>query len=106
MINRDYSSKIFGFRTFGRVLGLIMCLAGVVNFSQSGLDAITHIVAHDDPVPVNIALLVLALIPGTALVLYVWRQSFRLKRQTLEDEAEDAPEVQVPLALNGDAGDE
>lgn len=76
-----------------------MCLAGLVNFSQYGLDAITHHLGHDDPVPVNLALLVLALIPGIVLVTYVWRQSFLLKRQSLEAEAEDAPEIALPVAV-------
>src|SRR6266536_5308686 len=36
----DYAAKVFGFRTFGTVYGLIICLAGLFNFSQSGLDAL------------------------------------------------------------------
>lgn len=37
----DYAAKVFGFQTFGKVYGLIICLAGVGNFAQAGLDTIT-----------------------------------------------------------------
>ncbi|KAL8968905.1 MAG: hypothetical protein Q9183_002250, partial [Haloplaca sp. 2 TL-2023] len=30
----DYAAKVFGFHTFGRVYGLIICLAGILNFAQ------------------------------------------------------------------------
>ncbi|KAL9577561.1 MAG: hypothetical protein Q9212_006291, partial [Teloschistes hypoglaucus] len=30
----DYAAKVFGFHTFGRVYGTIICLAGILNFSQ------------------------------------------------------------------------
>ncbi|KAI9755794.1 MAG: hypothetical protein M4579_004157, partial [Chaenotheca gracillima] len=101
----DYSAKVFGFATFGKVYGLIMCLGGLFNFSQSGLDALTHKVFHDDPVPVNVILLSLVFIVGTILVIFVWRQSRTRLRDELEDEADDAREVLIPrdspLATNG-----
>ena len=34
----DYSAKVFGFVTFGKVYGLVICLAGLFNFLQSPLD--------------------------------------------------------------------
>ncbi|KAJ5389079.1 Protein FMP42 [Penicillium cataractarum] len=37
----DYAAKVFGFQTFGKVYGLVICLAGVGNFAQAGLDAVT-----------------------------------------------------------------
>ncbi|KAF9895240.1 hypothetical protein FE257_000142 [Aspergillus nanangensis] len=49
----DYAAKVFGFRTFGKVYGLIICLAGVGNFAQTGLDALTLGVFEGDPGPVN-----------------------------------------------------
>ncbi|KAK5014826.1 hypothetical protein LTR39_002941, partial [Cryomyces antarcticus] len=94
----DYAAKVFGFRTFGKVYGLIICLAGLLNFSQSGLDALTHRVFRNDPLPVNLALLTAAAVVGVALVGYVWRQSRRIGRERLEGEAEGAREVLMPGA--------
>ena len=96
----DYAAKVFGFQTFGKVYGLIICLAGLLNFSQSGLDAMTHKVFHRDPLPVNILLLVIALAVGVALVGYVYHQSKHLKRDALEEEAEDAADTRMPVAVN------
>ena len=97
----DYAAKVFGFQTFGKVYGLIICLAGLLNFSQSGLDAMTHKVFHRDPFPVNIMLLVIALAAGVALVGYVYYQSRHLKRDALEEEAEEAADTTMPVAVNG-----
>lgn len=97
----DYAAKVFGFQTFGKVYGLIICLAGLLNFSQSGLDAMTHKVFHRDPLPVNVILLVIALVVGVALVGYVYHQSRHLKRDALEEEAEEAQDSRMPVAMNG-----
>ncbi|KAI1821235.1 FMP42 protein [Xylaria intraflava] len=67
----DYSAKVFGFRTFGTVYGTIICLAGLLNFSQSGLDYLSHDTFGGNPVPVNVALLVLGLLIGLCLIFYV-----------------------------------
>ena len=97
----DYAAKVFGFQTFGKVYGLIICLAGLLNFSQSGLDAMTHKVFHRDPLPVNLILLVIALSVGVALVGYVYHQTRHLKRDALEEEAEEAADTTMPVAVNG-----
>ena len=97
----DYAAKVFGFQTFGKVYGLIICLAGLLNFSQSALDAMTHKVFHRDPLPVNIILLVIALVVGVLLVGYVYHQSRHLKRDALEEEAEEAEDMTMPGAANG-----
>ena len=98
----DYAAKVFGFHTFGKVYGLVICLAGVLNFSQSALDALTHRAFHRNPVPVNIILIVTALTVGVALVGYVWRKSKSMARDRLEHEAEDAPEARILGAATGD----
>ncbi|KAI2615706.1 MFS general substrate transporter [Hypoxylon sp. NC1633] len=67
----DYSAKVFGFRTFGKVYGAIICLSGLFNFSQSALDYLFHRTFHDNPVPVNLILLVLGLVIGIFLVGFV-----------------------------------
>lgn len=97
----DYSAKVFGFATFGKVYGLIICLAGLGNFSQAGLDALTHRTFANDPVPVNVILLVAALVVGSALVGFVARKSYTMGRDKLEEEAEGAREVLMPDADEG-----
>ena len=104
-LRSDYAAKVFGFATFGKVYGLIICLAGLFNFSQSVLDAMTHRLFASNPVPVNLLLLGLALVIGTALVTYVWRKSRSIHRENIEEEAEDAREVLMPgVVANGSYG--
>lgn len=98
MLHSDYAAKVFGFQTFGKVYGTIICLAGILNFSQSGLDALTHKVYDKDPRPVNIILLLVAFCVGCGLVTYVTFQSKKLKRQQLIEEAESAEETLMPGA--------
>lgn len=92
----DYAAKIFGFHTFGKVYGLIICLAGLFNFSQSALDAMTHGVFHRDPLPVNVILLIIAFVVGLALVGYVWHKSRSLAKERLKAEAEETADVPMP----------
>lgn len=92
----DYSAKVFGFQTFGKVYGLIICLAGLFNFLQSPLDAITHVVFDLNPVPVNVVLMSLAVVVGSALVTFTYIKSRNMKREHLEDEAEGATETLMP----------
>ncbi|KAM0720389.1 hypothetical protein Q7P37_004525 [Cladosporium fusiforme] len=94
----DYSAKVFGFATFGKVYGLVICLAGLLNFTQAGLDALTHKIFGNDPIPVNIILLGSALAVGIVLVGYVWRKSYTMHREKLEEEAESAREILIPGA--------
>ncbi|CAG8982643.1 hypothetical protein HYALB_00006038 [Hymenoscyphus albidus] len=96
----DYSAKVFGFRTFGTVYGLIICLAGLLNFSQSGLDALLHKVSGGNPVPVNVGLLSSAFVVGVGLCGFVGWKSYAMRREGLEREAEGAREVAMPGAEN------
>ncbi|KAI1409785.1 MFS general substrate transporter [Hypoxylon sp. FL1857] len=77
----DYSAKVFGFRTFGKVYGTIICLSGLLNFSQSALDYLFHRTFRGDPVPVNLLLLTLGLVIGICLVGYVGLKSRRLTKK-------------------------
>jgi hypothetical protein len=83
----DYTAKVFGFRTFGTVYGTIICLSGLLNLSQSGLDFLFHETFRGDPVPVNIMLLSLGFAVGVALVGYVAMGAGKIKRKLLEQEA-------------------
>lgn len=99
--NSDYAAKVFGFATFGKVYGLIICLAGLFNFSQSALDALTHKVFHNNPMPVNLMLLIIALAVGVALVSYVYHKSKTIHVDILREEAEEAEERLMPGAGSG-----
>jgi MFS family permease len=94
----DYTAKVFGFRTFGTVYGLIICLSGLFNFSQSGFDALLHKVFHDNPVPINLALLGAALLVGAILVIYVAVRAYALRKERLVEEAEGTSETVMPGA--------
>jgi multisubunit Na+/H+ antiporter MnhC subunit len=74
----DYAAKVFGFQTFGKVYGLIICLAGLGNFLQAGLDAVTFKLFARDPVPVNLVLTASTAMVGAALVGFVWWQAKRM----------------------------
>ncbi|KAI9778729.1 MAG: hypothetical protein M1839_007960 [Geoglossum umbratile] len=92
----DYAAKVFGFQTFGKVYGLIICLSGLFNFSQSALDALTHRVFHHNPRPVNFLLLGLAVVVGGGLVGFVNMRRKALRREMLGEEAEGARETLMP----------
>lgn len=92
----DYAAKVFGFYTFGKVYGLMICFAGALNLLQTALDVATHKVFHGDPIPVNVTLLTIVLLIGSTLTGYVWQKSRASDRERLEEEAEVAPEVLIP----------
>ncbi|KAJ5333110.1 hypothetical protein MYU51_005103 [Penicillium brevicompactum] len=84
----DYTTKVFGFATFGRVYGAIICLSGIANFSQYGLDALTHRTFDGNPIPINAALAIAGFLVGTALVTFVFVAVGRLERRAREHEEE------------------
>ena len=78
----DYAVKVFGFDTFGTVYGSLMCIAGLGNFLQSGLDFAYQRVCGGNPFLVNFALFALGLMAGVALVWFVWSVLRRRRRIT------------------------
>lgn len=68
----DYAAKVFGFQTFGKVYGLMICLAGFGNFAQAGLDILTFRVFCQNPIPVNAVLTAVTGLVGMLLVVFVW----------------------------------
>ncbi|EAU37148.1 conserved hypothetical protein [Aspergillus terreus NIH2624] len=85
----DYATKVFGFATFGRVYGTIICFSGLVNFTQYGLDALTHGPLHGSPIPINIFFTVSGFLLGVVLVTFVavaGRNMRRKRRMELEEE--------------------
>jgi len=83
----DYATKVFGFATFGRVYGTIICVSGLFNLSQTAIDALTKGLWHGNPVPINIILAALAFVIGTALVIYVSVQVYRMRKKLDEEDA-------------------
>lgn len=76
-----YTSKIFGFETFGTVYGLLTCLCGICNLFQNYLDKLTHTKFHMDPTPVNIILVISTLISASALVVYIHSKRNQFNRK-------------------------
>lgn len=72
---------MFGFATFGRVYGTIICFSGLINLSQPLIDAANHEVFHDNPIPINVILASLGLVFGVMLVAYVWTQGRKVEIQ-------------------------
>lgn len=85
----DYATKVFGFATFGRVYGTIICLSGLVNFSQYGLDTLTHETFNENPIPINAALAIAGFIVGVFLVGFVTMKGRRIGAQDALDEEHD-----------------
>ena len=71
----DYCAKVFGFDTFGTVYGLLMCLSGVLNMTQSLLDRITHTTFKMNPTPINSALVAATAISASSLIFFVHKES-------------------------------
>lgn len=93
-IGSDYATKVFGFATFGRIYGMLTCISGIVNFSQSGIDALTHGPLHGDPTPINVAFAVFGSAIGLILTVYVYHQAHKY-----EVEQSDKPEMSDPQRL-------
>ncbi|OJJ51728.1 hypothetical protein ASPZODRAFT_127852 [Penicilliopsis zonata CBS 506.65] len=103
----DYAAKVFGFQTFGKVYGLIICLAGMGNFAQTALDTLTFKSFHRNPIPVNAALTLAACAVGVVLVIFV---SVRVRAMAaagvvgemdVQDDCPSSPQVseQVQIAV-------
>lgn len=70
--SRDYATKVFGFATFGRIYGTVICVSGLGQFIQPALDALTHGPLHENPIPLNIAFAVSGTTVAAALTLFVY----------------------------------
>jgi hypothetical protein len=92
----DYSAKVFGFSTFGQVYGLLMCISGIFNYTQSYFDLYTKKYQNNNPTPVNIFLISLTVIFGSTLIAYILKESRNIERKKMESEAERAPVTEVP----------
>ncbi|OKL63533.1 hypothetical protein UA08_01206 [Talaromyces atroroseus] len=96
----DYVAKAFGFQTFGKVYGLVIALAGICNFLQTGLDALTFKVFDRNPIPANIILTAFTAIAGSFLVTYVSTKA----RVLAHTQTDLAAEEQQPLITGTENG--
>ncbi|KAI9721388.1 MAG: hypothetical protein M1828_005137 [Chrysothrix sp. TS-e1954] len=86
----DYSAKVFGFRTFGKVYGLVICAAGLFNLLQTVLDGAMQGRFEGDPRVVNAALMVATALVGGGLIIWVWVQERKMVAERVGDDgAED-----------------
>lgn len=98
MRHRDYIVKIFGSSNFGIIYGTLVCISGIFSLVQSGLDALTHLAFHGNPVPVNIALAASGAIVSATLAAFM-----RTERNTpvAEERMRLGGGGRVPLTLSG-----
>ncbi|RAH82850.1 MFS general substrate transporter [Aspergillus japonicus CBS 114.51] len=92
----DYATKVFGFATFGRVYGTIICFSGLVNFSQYGLDALTHGPFDGNPIPINIFFAGAGFVVGTALVAFVYFAGRHMKEEQRDMEESGERQWLIP----------
>lgn len=98
--SRDYATKVFGFATFGRIYGTMICVSGVGQLVQPALDALTHGLLENDPVPVNMVFGAVGITISTALTLYVYVKT--RENEEKEEEEEGETEDERRALLNGD----
>ena len=75
---------------------MIICLSGIVNFSQYGIDALTLTVFNGNPRPVNIFLTVVGFFVGLVLVTFVYHRVKVLEREKHNDEVDYERERLIP----------
>lgn len=92
----DYAAKVFGFETFGRVYGVIICIAGIFNLLQATLDRSTHQIFGGNPMPINILLLSATILIGVVFLTYIRTQLKGIKRKQLEAAANQASVDNMP----------
>jgi hypothetical protein len=75
---------------------MIICLSGIVNFSQYGIDALTLGPFDGNPTPVNIVLAGAGFIVGSVLVAFVWQKGRALESKHLSEYEEAERERLIP----------
>ena len=84
----DYATKVFGFATFGKIYGTIICLSGLVNLFQPAIDALNYDAFGGNPIPINIVFASLGTVIGVVLVAFVQVQGRKVMRQQAKEDAE------------------
>ncbi|KAI6842351.1 MFS general substrate transporter [Hortaea werneckii] len=83
----DYATKVFGFATFGKIYGTIICLSGLVNLFQPAIDALNYDAFHGNPIPINAFFAILGTVIGIILVVFVQVQGRKVMKQQAKEEA-------------------
>lgn len=92
---------MFGFATFGRIYGTVICVSGLAQLVQPALDAAMHGPLHEDPVPLNVAFAVSGTVFSAALTVFVYVQT--RQNAVAGKEGEEVEGVDVRRGLLGDA---
>ncbi|KAK3111227.1 hypothetical protein LTR53_013738 [Teratosphaeriaceae sp. CCFEE 6253] len=95
----DYATKVFGFATFGKIYGTIICLSGLVNLFQPAVDALTYEAFDGNPTPVNVVLATLGFIFGVILVVYVWIRGRIVQKKQAREDAEADRMARIPESI-------
>jgi MFS family permease len=80
----DYTTKVFGFTTFGRVYGTIACISGLMQLLQSGLDALVHGPLENNPIPINVTFTVVGTATAVLMALYIHVKGNRYREEQAE----------------------
>ncbi|EFQ99776.1 FMP42 [Nannizzia gypsea CBS 118893] len=91
----DYTAKIFGFQTFGKVYGLVIFAASIGSFLQTPLEMITLREFNGDPVPINVLLTAGTFLAGGVLTLFVWHKSNVYRYSDLTPEVDIEPNYSI-----------
>ncbi|KAJ6064120.1 major facilitator superfamily transporter [Penicillium canescens] len=67
----DYVTKVFGFASFGRIYGTVVCVSGIFCLIQSELDAVTRFALDGNPIPITIALTAAGAFFSATLAVFV-----------------------------------
>ncbi|KAK5683113.1 hypothetical protein LTS10_004644 [Elasticomyces elasticus] len=95
----DYATKVFGFATFGKIYGTIICLSGLVNLFQPAIDALTYEAFDGNPIPVNVVLAGLGFVFGVILVVYVVIRGRIVQKKQAREDAEVDRLSRIPESI-------
>ena len=95
----DYATKVFGFATFGKIYGTIICFSGLVNLFQPVIDAVNYDVFGGNPTPINVTLASLGFIFGVVLVGFVKMEGRRVQKVQAMEDAERERRRGVPESI-------
>lgn len=95
----DYATKVFGFATFGKIYGTIICLSGLVNLTQPAIDAMNYQLFGGNPIPINMVLAGLGFILGVTLVVYVRIKGKVVQKELAKEDAEIERLTGIPESI-------
>ncbi|KAH8892333.1 MFS general substrate transporter [Thozetella sp. PMI_491] len=83
----DYATKVFGFATFGRIYGSLICVSGLINLTQPFLDELTHGRLRGDPLAINAFMAVIGTLISASLTIFVANgvKELKAKRAGVEE---------------------